>query len=113
MAGDIHLDQRILVAVFPLDGFLAGHRGLGQEGKVGRRVLEHHRLVVGMNVGLHGSLRKKRGGKDWHFSVMPPATAIALTRHPGRAAPWPRSAPGPLPARYAHWPGAPAGFPSP
>ena len=53
MARDIHLDQRVLVAVFPLDGVLGRDRLARQEREVGRQVLEHHLEIVGMDIGLH------------------------------------------------------------
>ena len=34
LAGDFQLQQRILVTVFPLDGFSGGHGRLGQNGEI-------------------------------------------------------------------------------
>src|SRR5579859_3283702 len=53
VARDIHLDQRVLVTVFPLDGFLGGDRRTRQEREVRRQVLEHHRAIIRMDIGLH------------------------------------------------------------
>src|SRR3546814_9775403 len=48
------LDQRVLVAVFPLDRLLAAKGRAGQELEIGSHVLEHDFFVLGMDVGLHG-----------------------------------------------------------
>ena len=53
VAGDFHLNQRILLAVSPLDRILGGQRGAGQEGKIGGDVLKHHLAVLGMNAFFH------------------------------------------------------------
>ena len=51
--GNFHLDEGVLVSVFPLDGFLAAHRRPGQDREVGRDVLENHVFVFGMDAGFH------------------------------------------------------------
>src|SRR3546814_10735480 len=56
MRRHFHLDQRVFVAVFPLDLVLAGQGGAGQKGKVAGHVLEHHFLVLRMDIGLHSGL---------------------------------------------------------
>src|SRR5262245_41551377 len=53
--GDIQLDQRIFVAVFPLDLLLAGEGRTGQEREIGGHVLENDFAVFGMDAGLHGN----------------------------------------------------------
>src|SRR3546814_2550140 len=50
----VDLDQRVLVAVFPLDRLLAAKGRAGQELEIGSHVLEHDFFVLGMDVGLHG-----------------------------------------------------------
>jgi len=53
-AGDVHFNKRVLVAVFPLGGFVAGHSGASQELETVVQVLKHHGAVVGwVNVFLH------------------------------------------------------------
>src|SRR5690606_37742935 len=51
---DVHLDQRVLVAIVPLDRLLAGEGRTGQEPEVRGHVLEHDFVVIGMDIGLHG-----------------------------------------------------------
>src|SRR5690606_20468865 len=53
MAGDFHLDERVLLAVLPADRFLARHRRTGQEREIASDVLEHDRLVLRMDIGFH------------------------------------------------------------
>src|SRR3546814_8553552 len=50
----VDLDQRVLVAVFPLDRLLAAKGRAGQELEIGSHVLEHDFFVFGVDVGLHG-----------------------------------------------------------
>ena len=53
LAGNLELQQRVLVAVFPLDSVAGRYRGLGQDGEIGRNILEHHVPVFWMNVLFH------------------------------------------------------------
>lgn len=46
-AGNLQSDQRIFVAIFPLDGLLGGRAGFGQEGFVAGKILENNVAVVG------------------------------------------------------------------
>ena len=57
LAGGFQLDQRILLAVFPLDGFLAAHGRAGQKLEITRDVLEHHFLILRVNVCFHHNFR--------------------------------------------------------
>jgi hypothetical protein len=75
-AGNIDLDQRIFLAVFPFDLFLARHGGASQERKIGGDILEHHRVVLGMNVGFHGGSRGNVGGKERHGTSGPPSAQV-------------------------------------
>src|SRR5699024_2802186 len=62
LARDFDLDQRIFLAVFPLDGFFRVDGRAGLEGKVAGEVLEHHFAVFGMNFGFHGTRFLSRSG---------------------------------------------------
>src|SRR5205823_14086171 len=55
-AGDVQPDQRVLLAVLPLDRLTGLDRGPGQEREVGGRVQEHDLAVLGVDVFLHGRL---------------------------------------------------------
>ena len=57
LAGNFKLQQRVLVSVFPLDGFPGGHGGAGQDRKIRRNVLEDDVSVFWMNVLFHGQLQ--------------------------------------------------------
>jgi hypothetical protein len=50
---DLHVDDRVGVAVFPLDRAVALQRGLREEREVRRAVPEDDGVIVGMNVRLH------------------------------------------------------------
>ncbi|MNU09426.1 hypothetical protein D3C72_2559780 [compost metagenome] len=52
--GNFNLDQRVVVAVFPLHRFLGGHGGTGQDLEIRGNVVENHVAVVRMDIGLHG-----------------------------------------------------------
>ena len=41
-AGNLKFDQRIFLAIFPLDLFLGVERGAGQDSEIGRGILENH-----------------------------------------------------------------------
>src|SRR5690606_21158057 len=66
VARNIHLDQGIFLTIRPLHGFLAGNRRTGQKREIAGQILENDRLVVGVGIGLHGTVplagrcRKKR-----------------------------------------------------
>src|SRR5690606_16463005 len=64
---DLDLDQRVLVAVLPLHGLLAGERGTGEDLEVRGHVLEDDFAVLGMDVGLHGRA-PGYAGKERHYS---------------------------------------------
>src|SRR5699024_2414159 len=55
LAGHVDHDERVGLAVLPLHGALAGQRGTGEELGARARVLEDHRVVVGVDVVLHYS----------------------------------------------------------
>src|SRR5690606_1175382 len=57
--GDLHVDDGVLDAV-ELDRLVAGDRGAGQEGLARAEVAEDDRVVVGVDVGLHGDPRGSR-----------------------------------------------------
>src|SRR4029079_2841957 len=69
--GDFDLDQGVFLAVFPLDGLFAGQRRAGEEDEVRSDVLENDFVVLGMDVGSHGSVRDKKRGKDPYSSQIP------------------------------------------
>src|SRR6478736_5406217 len=50
---DLDVDDGVLDAV-ELDRLVAGHRRTGEEGLARAEVAEHDRLVVGVDVSLHG-----------------------------------------------------------
>src|SRR5690554_255930 len=54
--GHLDLDQRVLVAVLPLDRLLGGgaEGGTGEDLEVRGHVLEHDLAVFGVDIGLHG-----------------------------------------------------------
>lgn len=52
--GDLHLVQRVGLAVFPLDCLISVDGRAGKERKVRADVLEDDRAVIWMNVRLHG-----------------------------------------------------------
>ena len=54
LAGNFHLYQRIFLAIGPLNSFLGGDGGAGQEGEVGRDILKHHFAILRVNVFFHG-----------------------------------------------------------
>src|SRR5690625_1565222 len=57
LAGHVDHDQRVGLAVLPLDRTVAGRGRTGEELGARARVLEDHRVVVGVDVVLHtGSL---------------------------------------------------------
>ena len=66
VARNIHLDQRIFIAIRPLHGFLAGHGRAGQKREVAGQILENDGFVFRMGIELHetvpfaGQTRKKR-----------------------------------------------------
>src|SRR5258706_6025704 len=50
---DLDLVDRILLAVFPLDGFVGRDRGAGHEAEVAARVEENNFAVIGVNAVFH------------------------------------------------------------
>src|SRR6185369_10545873 len=54
LAGNFHLDEWVVLAVFPLDRFLAGHRRSRENREIRGDILEYHVLVLGKDVGFHG-----------------------------------------------------------
>jgi hypothetical protein len=50
---NVDFQQRVFLAVFPLDGFLAGQGRAGQEGKIGGDVLKDYVVVLRMDIGFH------------------------------------------------------------
>src|SRR5690554_5211334 len=54
--GHLDLDQRILVAILPLDRLLGGgaQGGTGEDLEIRGHVLEHDFAVFGVDIGLHG-----------------------------------------------------------
>ena len=56
VAGDFNFDQRVFVAVFPLDGVLRVDGRLGQEGEIGGYIFEDDRPVIRMDIFFHCSL---------------------------------------------------------
>src|SRR5690606_21440715 len=94
---DVDLDQRILVALLPLHRLLAGQRGAGQERDVGRQARLAARVVMGMDVALHGwEPRRVSMGNDAHYSHAAALIASRATPRFGRPGPagsgrgWPR-----------------------
>ena len=53
LARHLNLDQRVFVAVFPLDGFLALDGRAGLEDQVAGHVLKNDFAVFGMDIGFH------------------------------------------------------------
>src|SRR5689334_8263739 len=62
MARDFHLDERIFLAVFPLDLLVARHHRAGQEREIARDVLEDDRLIIRVRIGFHGLWLRLRAG---------------------------------------------------
>ena len=55
---DVELDQRVLVAVLPLDGVLRVRAALAEEHVLVAHVLEHdYAVAIGMEAWLHGLIR--------------------------------------------------------
>jgi len=50
---NVDFQQRVFLAVFPLNGFLAGQGRAGQEGKIGGDVLKDNVGVLRMDIGFH------------------------------------------------------------
>src|SRR5690606_5500709 len=80
--GDLDLDQRVLVAVLPLDRLLAGDRRAGEELEVGSHVLEHDFAVFGVDVGLHVGTGFC-WGQERHFRPRQPSPASPVPGGPG------------------------------
>src|SRR5205085_8795383 len=59
-AGDVQRDQRVLLAVLPDGGLVRLGAGARQEREVGRRVLEDHGPVVGVDALLHVKPRRSK-----------------------------------------------------
>src|SRR6476659_2447299 len=53
LGGDFDVDDRVGVAVFPLDGLLGRHGGLGQELDAGSQVVENNSFVLRVGIRLH------------------------------------------------------------
>src|SRR5579885_1465799 len=64
VAGDFHLDDRVFLAVFPGDLVLARHRRTRQECEIRGDILEHHVVVLRMDVGFHGTGSAKQAKKS-------------------------------------------------
>lgn len=53
-AGDVDLNQRVFVAVFPLGGFFGGHGGARQKAKTVIEIFEHNvPVIVGVQTLFH------------------------------------------------------------
>jgi hypothetical protein len=58
LTGNFHSNQRIFIAVFPLDRVLCSNAGFSKDREVTGDVLENNRtVVIGMNIFLHTELR--------------------------------------------------------
>ncbi len=55
VAANVHLDERVGIAVFPLDGVGGTCGTLAHEGRVIGHVAEDHGPVFGMDVFPHGA----------------------------------------------------------
>ena len=65
LAGDLQLDQRVFLAIFPLDGVAGRSTGLGQERKIAGEIFENNVPVIGrMDILFHGVFLK------WTAKVM-------------------------------------------
>lgn len=53
LGGHVHDEQRVGIAILPLNGAIRGSSGAGDELGTGARILENHRVVVGVNILLH------------------------------------------------------------
>ena len=55
-AGNVDVDDGILITVFPLDRLLRRHRGPCQEFKVSLLVDKNNRTVIGMDIAFHNQI---------------------------------------------------------
>ena len=59
---DFDVDNRVGVSVFPLDGLLGRHGGLGQELDAGSQVVENNSFVLRVDIRLHNGTFVRSAG---------------------------------------------------
>src|SRR5687768_15135942 len=62
LGGDFDVDDRVGVAVFPLDGLRGRHGGLGQELRAGGQVVEDNSFVLRVDIRLHNGTFVRSAG---------------------------------------------------
>src|SRR5699024_3777678 len=76
LAGDVDDDQRVLVAILPLDRTVGSGGGAGKELFTGSRILEYHWVVIRVDILLHTSSLRDR--KSTRLNSSPVSIAYAV-----------------------------------